>query len=328
MKLSIIIPIFNVAQWIEECIKSVASQTRKDFEVILVDDCGTDNSMTIVEKTLKELNANFPVKILHHECNRGLSAARNTGIQSAEGEYILFVDSDDQLLPDAVELLLGKAEQTGAEMVVGEIQMGGNSEGIWHIAYKGEICEGRDSILSNYMKQQWYVMVWNKVIRTDFVKRNNLYFEEDLRTHEDGLWSFNTHCVTENIAFVHTSTYLYNVRENSIMTNVRDLGKHLDLSMKSQVLIHEVAKKYRVDKMKIYKHWQEKIKAWIYKSYVAPQNNRDINSVFYKFVRTVSPYPRLTIYHSHYLAYPYCIGYWIYKHTVNHLWAYEDNTTL
>lgn len=321
MKLSIIIPIFNVAQWIEECIKSVASQTRKDFEVILVDDCGTDNSMTIVEKTLKELNANFPVKILHHECNRGLSAARNTGIQSAEGEYILFVDSDDQLLSNAVELLLGKAEQTGAEMVVGEIQMGGSSKGVWHIAYKEQECLGRDNIMLCFLKQQWYSMAWNKLIRSDFYRNHELFFEEGL-IHEDGVWSFKVHCYAEHVAFVHAPTYIYNVRENSIQTD-NNLQKHLTAFILVQELNDVEAKKSGVDNLPQYFQWQEGLKAWIYRKYVEPQNSSEIDLQFYRFVRSVAPNPRLTISHCHYYVWPYVFGMWLYKGTVGHLWKYE-----
>lgn len=323
MKVSIIVPVYNVALWIESCIASLKHQTCTDFELILVDDCGTDDSISIAENMLGN-SCEFPVKILYHQNNRGLSAARNTGVDAAEGEFLLFVDSDDQLLPDALNLLLLKAEQTKADLVMGEIQMGGSSNGIWHIPFKKDILVGRENIIKAYLQEQWYVMVWNKLVRTDFVKRNRLYFEEELRTHEDGVWSFMTHCITERVAFVHSPTYIYNVRENSIMTNNSNLKHHQELGCLSQQIIDRIAKRYHIDSSKIYKHWQEKIKAWIYKTYVLPQNDAESGRIFYKFVRGTSPYPRLTIYHSHYLVWPESFGYWIYRHTVNHLWAYND----
>ena len=94
MKVSIIIPVYNVDSYIETCLQSVFNQTYQNIEVIIVDDCGTDHSMEIVEKVVSTYKGTFSIKILHHNLNSGLSAARNTGIKNATGEYIYFLDSD------------------------------------------------------------------------------------------------------------------------------------------------------------------------------------------------------------------------------------------
>lgn len=321
MDLSIIVPVYNVAPWIEGCIRSILSQTRQDFELILVDDCGTDNSMQIAENTIKAYDG-AEVVIIHHEHNKGLSAARNTGIKAANGKYLLFVDSDDRLLPTAVELLLGKAEQTNAEMVVGAIQMGGTASGLWSVNYSSEECIGKENIISNYLKQKWYSMAWNKLILADFLRNNRLFFNEQLKIHEDGFWNFQCYCHTEHVAFVHEPTYVYQVRENSIQTD-KNLQKHLDACINVQGLIDKEAKNYKIDRMPVYKHWQDKIKAWIYRSFVEPQHNVAANEQFYIFVRSVAPNPRLTISHCHYFVWPYAFGMWMYKMTVGHLWKYD-----
>jgi len=88
-KFSIIVPIYKVEKYIKQCMQSILNQTYKDFEVICVDDCGKDNSMKIVEKMAQNDNR---IIILHHDKNKGLSAARNTGFEIAKGEYTLFVD--------------------------------------------------------------------------------------------------------------------------------------------------------------------------------------------------------------------------------------------
>ena len=95
MKVSIIIPIYNVAPYIKRCLQSVADQTYKDIECILIDDCGSDNSINLAKEFIYDYKGNILFTILHHEENKGLSAARNTGLRYAKGEYVYFLDSDD-----------------------------------------------------------------------------------------------------------------------------------------------------------------------------------------------------------------------------------------
>ena len=107
MKVSIIIPIYKVEQFIEDCLRSVYNQSYKNLEIILVDDCTPDDSMLIARNFVskKELPKGMEIKFLSHKKNRGLSAARNTGIDAATGDYIYFLDSDDELSPDCISLL-------------------------------------------------------------------------------------------------------------------------------------------------------------------------------------------------------------------------------
>ena len=98
MKISVIIPVYNVAPYIAACLQSVMRQTAQAaLECILVDDCGPDNSMEVVNETLKSYNGPVDFKIVRHTQNRGLSAARNTGMAAATGDYIYFLDSDDEI---------------------------------------------------------------------------------------------------------------------------------------------------------------------------------------------------------------------------------------
>ena len=106
IKITIVVPIYNVALYITDCIQSIISQTYQGkIECLLIDDCGTDNSMEIVEGILKSYQGKIDFKICHHNRNRGLSAARNTGINHATGEYIYFLDSDDEITSDCIEKL-------------------------------------------------------------------------------------------------------------------------------------------------------------------------------------------------------------------------------
>ena len=97
---SIIVPVYNVKKYIRQCIESIQNQTFKDFEAIFIDDCGNDDSIKTVEVFAKN---DERIKIIHHDKNLGLSAARNTGLRAATGEYILCVDSDDWIENDCLE---------------------------------------------------------------------------------------------------------------------------------------------------------------------------------------------------------------------------------
>ena len=111
---SVIVPMYNVERYIKICIDSILAQTFQDFEVIIVDDASPDNSYNICQKLYGD---NEKIRIVRHEKNEGLGPARNTGIEYARGEYICFVDSDDAILPNALEILYDAAEKSGAEIV-------------------------------------------------------------------------------------------------------------------------------------------------------------------------------------------------------------------
>ena len=105
--ISIIVPVYNVQEYVIECLESIAAQTyTTGVESILVDDCGTDNSMKAVHDFLDEYQGEIDIRIARHEHNRGLSAARNTGIMNAKGKYLLFVDSDDTISANCLEYFM------------------------------------------------------------------------------------------------------------------------------------------------------------------------------------------------------------------------------
>ena len=175
--ISIIIPIYNVSQYITKCLDSVFSQTYKNFEVILVDDCGTDDSMDVVREYLRK-NVFHNVNILSHERNRGLSAARNTGLVNAKGEYVYFLDSDDSISDDCLSVLAWTLKDKFYDVVLADYKFVG-TDGISSDLKLPE-CEliGNASILGAYANGLWYVMAWNKLCRRDFLINNDLFFEE------------------------------------------------------------------------------------------------------------------------------------------------------
>ena len=195
--ISIIIPIYNVASYIEACMQSICEQTYRDFEVILVDDCGQDNSVQLAVETLR--GGGIEAIVLRHEHNRGLSAARNTGMTVAQGKYVLFVDSDDMLVARSLELLHQEAERTGADMTYGSYETFGD-EARFHQAQGSP-----------------YVMAWNKLCRRSFLSDNHISFIEGL-IHEDCPWSFELECKASKIAMVKEVTYRYLIRKGGLQT--------------------------------------------------------------------------------------------------------------
>ena len=110
---SIIVPIYNVEQYLELCLDSIVAQAFNSKEIICVEDCSTDDSLSVLLKYEK----NEKIKIIRHEKNKGLSGARNTGIKHAQGKYILFVDSDDVLANNALEILYNAINEQEMDVV-------------------------------------------------------------------------------------------------------------------------------------------------------------------------------------------------------------------
>lgn len=222
--ISVIIPIYNVEAYIEDCIKSVVSQTclkqGVQVECILVDDCGTDNSISIAEAIIDRINENkdknLTFRLLHHDYNRGLSAARNTGMEVAQGEWVYFFDSDDVLAPTCIENLVSLTKiHTDVEIIVGqydEFFEGGEYQSArWK--QNGGVYAG--DVIGAYMEGKIPTTAWNKLVRKEFLIRNNLWFEEGL-VHEDALWSFLTFCLAEKVVVSDEVTYHYLQRPGSL----------------------------------------------------------------------------------------------------------------
>lgn len=272
MKVSIIIPIYNVAPYVEACLQSVFNQTYQNIEILLVDDCGTDDSMDIVTNLIKGYNGNFEIKVLHHPHNKGLSAARNTGIKAASGEYLYFLDSDDTISNNCIELLIKPIQKYHADFVIANYKVVGTTKRYPPLLLKEEYLKHNENIISAYAKGEWYMMAWNKLINKDFIYKNNLFFKESV-LHEDELWSFQLACCSQSMYIIQYNTYFYYIRENSITTNYK---KKNYLSLLSNIIeCCNWTKKYHLENnLNIYSIIENLKNSLIYKSL----NNHEINS--------------------------------------------------
>lgn len=217
--ISLIVPVYNVEPYLEGCLRSVFAQRGTiPMELILVDDCGSDASMQIAENLLPEAPGHIQCHILHHARNRGLSAARNTGTAVAKGEYILFLDSDDQLAPDACSVLLQLIGQSKADMAIGGIQLCSPVHDSFFDIPSGE-WEG-DASAKAVFSCAIRPMAWNKLIRLSYLRQHGLLFKEGL-LHEDEHWIARVALCRPRIVATSHPTYLYrNQRPGSIMSDV------------------------------------------------------------------------------------------------------------
>ena len=224
---SVGIPVYNVEPYIEKCLLSVLNQTYQNLEVLIVDDLGSDNSMRIVEDLKKSHPSGNFIKIIRHPANRGLGEARNTAIENARGKYLCFVDSDDYIEPETIEVLLQEAEAYDTDAVFAssrKIVFGTNEEEPTFVYKKKEVLVGKD-VFANYLCQdlRWHIGInaWNILFKLDFLLKNHLRFAA--RKDEDALFLSDFYSEIERAVLLPNITYNYVLRPGSIMGNqVRD----------------------------------------------------------------------------------------------------------
>ncbi len=216
MKVSVIIPVFNVEEYIEASFSSVLNQTYGDIECLLVDDCGNDRSMDIVERMVSE-HPSAAIRILHHPKNMGLSAARNTGLENSEGEYVFFLDSDDTITPNAIEEMVRLADEYGADVVDMNVSVFGGSYGVLR-PYEKQGVLSSDQVTRMFLSNEVHVSAWNKLIRKRFLTDNGIRFVAGL-IYEDIPFTFTLCRNVKNYVIGCQYTYNYLIRKNSIISN-------------------------------------------------------------------------------------------------------------
>ena len=295
--LSIILPIYNVEAFVAECLDSIVAQTYRNFEVIVVDDCSTDKSMTIVEQYVQKL----PMRIVHHEQNRGLSVARNTGLNVAQGDYVLFVDSDDVLASDCLQTLHSEAVTTNVDVVVGNLDTLGEQKFGFvphlHCTVPIVLTNNAD-VLRNYMWGDCYVMAWNKLLKRSFLLQNKIFFDEGL-LHEDNTWSVRVAEHAHSMALLPNVTYHYRLRQGSLQTD-RDFQRHFEAYCHIITLLGAEIKN-NIDKFEKleWEGWLERQKALFFKQAEANGTAEQI-SALYQIVRNTLPQYKFDKFFAHY----------------------------
>lgn len=210
---SVIFPVYNVEKFVADSIGSILEQSYPELEVIVIDDCGTDHSMAVVDRLTK---GRINVRTIHHEVNRGLSIARNTGLDAARGEWIFFMDSDDLLDKDCISVLVSSAERyPDAEMIIGQYDEFLPGEAPHPARWRQQAGVYRGDVIGPYVEEKIPATVWNKLVRRDFLLNNHVLFVERL-VHEDALWSAQVACLAHNVIVSDVVTYHYLQRSGSL----------------------------------------------------------------------------------------------------------------
>ena len=218
---TISIPIFKCEEFLERCLQSVLNQTYKNLEVTLINDKTLDNSVQIAEEFIQKHGLqNW--KIYHLEENSGLSVVRNKGIDTAQGKYLFFLDSDDTITPDCIKILVDISEKTKAEMTISKLECEQQETGKKSICIKinaeEEVIEGNDNILRAFCSGKLVTYAVNKLFIVDYLRQNKLYFVRGLFA-QDELWTFHLVLKMNKIAINKGVTYTYFLHKKSVIHN-------------------------------------------------------------------------------------------------------------
>ena len=248
LSVSIIVPVYNVENYIKDCFQSIVYQTYTGpMECLFIDDCGTDNSIDVLKGLMAEYDGPINMRLLHHDKNSGLSAARNTGITHSKGDYLFFLDSDDQLFPHTIACLANVAQKESLpDIILGSYHVDPPDNPNNKYQYKYEVFTGQPVIAKAFLKEVLYCMAPNKLVRRDFVTDNNLFFKEGI-IHEDNLWSFQSFHLAQKVVTIPEQTYYYLIRPGSIMTSL-NLERRLQ---SAKIIKDEVLKNVREDRYEL-----------------------------------------------------------------------------
>lgn len=222
VKISIIIPVYNVEKYLREALDSVLNQTYTNWEAICVNDGSTDSSLRILEEYAQK-DSRF---VVVNQENGGVSRARNTGLNMMTGEYIMFLDSDDYLESCACEEALDSILKNNVDICIFGYQQLVNNELVK--SYRSKQIE---KIVTENIEPDYtiFLFLWSKIYSADFIKKNNLRFEEDQHTAEDTIFMYETVFNNATHCFLNKQLYVYRVnRENSLTTlNIKGIKSDL-----------------------------------------------------------------------------------------------------
>lgn len=239
IKVSVIVPVYNSALYLDKCLDSLVNQTLKDIEIIVVNDGSTDNSQEIINKYIKKDKRIVSIV----KGNGGLGDARNYGIKKATGKYIGFVDSDDHVDLNMYEDLYKTAEKENSDIV----------ECNFYWSYKNKLKEdkpkynydSKEDIFNNIR-----VMVCNKIFRKELVIKNKIMFPQGVK-YEDILFTYKILPHVNKISYIGKAYYYYIQRQNSLSNNQNEKTKDIF------VLLDEIKKYYKSNN--IYNDYKDNI---------------------------------------------------------------------
>lgn len=235
------IPVFNVEPYVEKCLLSVLNQTYQNLEILVVDDLGSDNSMQIVSNIQSLHPKGKLMRIIRHTRNQGIGEARNTIIDQAKGKYLFFVDSDDYIESETIDILLAEAEKNSTDAVFSSCRRIDykTNEALPTFTYSSRLEFFGKDVFAKYVCQdlRWHVgiNVWNILFRLDFLKKGQFRFAA--RKDEDAVFLSDFYSEIERAVILPNITYHYVSRPGSIMGNMA----------RAQIPTTEIRERFRAD---------------------------------------------------------------------------------
>ena len=309
MKVSVIVAAYNIEDYIQRCLESISFQTLKDIEIIVVNDGSVDSTLEIINNIA---NGDKRVKIINKE-NKGLIEARKSGLKIASGEYILFVDGDDWIEKETLELLYENAVKNQSDIVMYNYYVSGEKSKIEESVLNEKLTN--NDYLENLFLNKIKPTIWSKFIRLKFIKENNIELPSDISFAEDLATVATFFMNNPKVSILNKYLYNYCIRgtslTNSINKNVLELNKAFNF-IKEKLIEKRLYSYYKESfYYMIYLHmfevWFNKycdvsdINESLYKQYI--NTGIDINN---KYIRkhinkySFMPKLRINLYHKYY----------------------------
>ncbi|KUJ66922.1 glycosyl transferase [Streptomyces albus subsp. albus] len=249
VKLSVIVPFYNVQTYASDTLRSLRANARDDFEFILVDDCSADGTPEILERAERELPG---AVLVRHEKNGGLATARNTGLDAASGEYLTFLDGDDWLAPGYYRQLLGVIEDLGVDFVRADhVQCTARARSIHRVPVgrRGVVLDPREAILpADRSTSVDYPYAWAGMYHRRLMDEGLLHFTHGLRTAEDRPWIWRLHREARTFAVAGLLGVFYRRGVASSLTQIGDV-RQLDFIRAFDQVIEETARDRDAEKL-------------------------------------------------------------------------------
>lgn len=214
MEISVIIPIYNVEQYLKRCIDSVLCQKGISFEIILVDDGSTDSSGKMCDDYASK---NPNIKCIHIE-NSGPATAKNRGYDIAKGNYVAFIDSDDEIKQDMFSLMLKSGYQHNADIVCCNYIQVDEKGNISHTEHTGQeyVLNQDEALKAILIKDKIYSQCWTKIYKRETLESNHVRNTEGLKTEEDFIYNIQAFACSHTVCIVDKPLYIYTHRSMSL----------------------------------------------------------------------------------------------------------------
>jgi glycosyltransferase involved in cell wall biosynthesis len=210
--ISLIVTVYGVEKYIERCCVSIFEQSYRDFDLTFVNDCSTDGSEAILRNVIEKYRRlGVATQLIKHEVNQGISGARETGLNAVTGEYVLYIDADDYLAPDMLEMLADRAEKTGADIVYCDYNAVKNGQALYVDQSLPESAPRRVAALMLRQKIVW--APWNKMFRRSIAVQHDVHWPPGINIGEDLVVMTKLLCYANKVEHVAKALYYYN-RDN------------------------------------------------------------------------------------------------------------------